>query len=210
MECFKCGISDERALLFDAISHSGIVKICRRCSIVEDIPIIRVKTEEEIEQQKKTQEVSRRQGFSSQRSYLKQPGKDDMALRKLVDENFRKNFKEDSSLKENLIDNFHWTIMRARRAKHMTQEQFANAIKEPIIAIKTIEQGYVPERSRELISKIESYLFIRLRKDGIKDDKTKRDLSSFSNLTVSDLKDINKGASLEHVELNEDLKFEDK
>ena len=208
-QCFKCEISDERALLFDAISHSGIVKICRRCSIAENLPIIRVKTEEEIEEQKRKQELSRKQGISSQRTYLKQPGKDDMALRKLVEENFRKNFKEDSSLKETLVDNFQWVIMRARRAKHMTQEQFANAIKEPIVAIKTIESGFVPEKSRELISKIETYLFIRLRKSSLQNEKPK-DFGSFSNLAVSDLKDIGSKAEIEHIELNEDLKFEEK
>ena len=207
MECFKCGIQDDRALLFDAISREGIVKICRRCSIVEDVPLIRVKTEEEIEEQKKNQELARKKGISAH--YLRQPGKDDMALRRLVEDNFRKNLKEDSSLKETLIDNFHWAIMRARRAKHLTQEQLANAIKEPIIAIRTLEVGYVPEKSRELINKIETHLFVKLRKSDSKDAKTNLANLGSANLKISDLKEIG-NSSIEHVEINDDLRFEDK
>ena len=40
MECAKCGISSDRALLFDAIAGKGIVKICKKCSFDEHLPII--------------------------------------------------------------------------------------------------------------------------------------------------------------------------
>ena len=40
-ECFKCGITADKTLLMDAISNEGIVKICRKCSFDEDLPIIR-------------------------------------------------------------------------------------------------------------------------------------------------------------------------
>src|SRR3989344_2331860 len=161
MECFKCKVSEERALLFDAISQNGIVKICRRCSIVEDVPLIRVKTEQEIEEQKKAERTRQEIG---KLAYVKHMGGDDLALRNLVEANFKKKLNEDLDLKNLLIDNFHWAIMRARRAKHLTQAQLAQSVREPEITINTLERGIVPEKSREIISKIENRLFIKLRK----------------------------------------------
>ena len=54
--------------------------------------------------------------------------------------------------------------MRARRSKKLTQSQFAAEIQEPETAIKMIEEGFVPEETPDLISKIERYLDIRIKK----------------------------------------------
>jgi len=45
-KCFKCGVSGDRALLFGAISEKGIVRICRKCSFEEDIPLMKYMQEE--------------------------------------------------------------------------------------------------------------------------------------------------------------------
>ena len=39
-ECYRCGVSDEDERLFDAISAKGVIKICKNCSMEEDLPII--------------------------------------------------------------------------------------------------------------------------------------------------------------------------
>ena len=39
-ECYRCGVSDEKERLFNAISRKGVVKICKNCSNEEDLPII--------------------------------------------------------------------------------------------------------------------------------------------------------------------------
>ena len=203
-ECFKCGVSEERAILYDAISGKGIVKICRHCSIVENLPIIRRVTEESIEKKNAPERVPGRSGM---RRYIRNPSGDDMALRNLVENNFRQNMKEDSELKTTLIDNFHWALMRARRAKKLTQEQLAQAIKVPHIAIQTLEMGVVPEKSRDLISKLEIYLFVKLRKtNSSAGKKVDFNLGYIGNSKVSDLKESQgKGRN---VEINDDLKFE--
>lgn len=188
-ECFKCGVSDEKAILFDAISGKGIVNVCRRCSIVEEIPIIRTPKQED--------ENKPRQHLDAGRNpyvpYSRVPKQEDVTLRNIVERNFKQNLKEDFSLKNSLIMNFHWVIMRARRARKMTQEQLAKALREPEIAIKTLEIGYVPEKSLLLIKKIEQYLGIRLRKPekGADDTMMKTDFNS-RDAKVSDLKEIPK------------------
>ena len=203
-ECFKCGVSDERAILYDAISGKGIVQICRHCSIIENLPIIRKVVEEPVE--KRPQE--RIQGRTGTRSYITRPRSDDMALRNLVESNFKNDLKEDLDLKSALIDNFHWALMRARRAKKLTQEQLAKAIKEPYIAVQTLEMGFVPENSRDLISKLEIYLFVKLKKhNSSAGKKADFNLGYIGDTKISDLKE-NPEEKGKNIEINEDLKFE--
>ena len=45
--CFKCGISDEKSMLYDAISDEGIIKVCRKCSFEENLPLIKKINEQE-------------------------------------------------------------------------------------------------------------------------------------------------------------------
>ncbi len=186
-ECFKCGVSDEKAILFDAISSKGIVNVCRRCSIVEEIPIIRTPKQEDENKPKLQSNVARN-------LYARPQKQEDATLRNIVERNFKQNLKEDFSLKNSLIMNFHWVIMRARRARKMTQEQLAKALREPEIAIKTLEIGYVPEKSLLLIKKIEQYLGIRLRKPekGANDAIIRTDFNSIQDAKISDLKEIPK------------------
>ena len=186
-ECFKCGISDEKAILFDAISARGIVKVCRRCSIVEEIPIIRTPKPEEDNRQKPQVSVARN-------PYARPQQQEDVTLRNIVERNFKQNLKEDFSLKNSLITNFHWVIMRARRLRKITQEQLAKALREPEIAIKTLEIGYVPEKSLLLIKKIEQYLGVKLRKveKGAEDTIIRTDIDSIKDFKISDVKEIPK------------------
>jgi len=209
--CFKCGVDESRAILFDAISRNGIVKVCRRCSIVENLPIIRKNVQQEEDEKKKVAEnFARNQTEESRRYGRPLPRSDDLALRNLVDSNFKKNLTEDLELKKTLIDNFHWALLRARRGKKMTQEQLAVALREPIIAINTLERGIVPEKSRELIIKLENFLFIKLRKsaEAQQDKKSSRiDFRVPGNVKIADVKEI-KGESKNQISdenLDDDL-----
>lgn len=200
--CFKCGIDESRALLFDAISKSGIVKICRKCSIVEGLPIIRKNVQQEEEEKKKVAENFARNQTAESRRFGRPQRSDDLALRNLIDSNFKKNLTEDLELKKTLIDNFHWALLRARRGKKMTQEQLAVALREPVIAIQTLERGLVPEKSRELIIKLENYLFIKLRKFGEQQEKESRiDFRVPGNAKISDVKEMKPASESSEEEL---------
>ncbi len=185
VECFKCGVSGESAVLFDAISSVGIVKVCRRCSIVEEIPIIRTPKSEDENRPKPQVNAGRN-------PYARPPKQEDMTLRNIVERNFKQNMKEDIGLKNSLVMNFHWVLMRARRSRKMTQEQLAKALREPEIAIKTLEIGFVPEKSLMLIKKIEQYLGVMLRKIEKADEDIiiRSDFNSVRDFKVSDVKGI--------------------
>ena len=39
-ECYRCGVSDERERLFDAVSNRGVVKICKSCANEDSLPLV--------------------------------------------------------------------------------------------------------------------------------------------------------------------------
>lgn len=125
--------------------------------------------------------------------------KEDSALRKIADKNFEKKVSIQRKPRPDLIDNFHWVIMRVRRSKKITQEQFAREISEPLAAIKMAEEGILPERDYTLIKKIENYLGVVLIKEELPKPEQRMptpqkslnfDLHSSRNLTIADLRRI--------------------
>jgi ribosome-binding protein aMBF1 (putative translation factor) len=207
-ECFNCGISRERLRLFDAISGKGIVKICKECASKGDMPLVKKLEETPLYQNLKTNlseksrtvydRLSQISGYDlknrkteEEKELLK---KQETTLKDIVDKNFKIQIKETKS-RSDLIDNFHWIIMRARRLKHITQEQLAKEISEPETAIKVIEKGSPPE-DNTIIKKLENYLGIKiLKKEFAEKNKEKPkeigfDAMTAKNLTISDLQEM--------------------
>ncbi|MAG79256.1 hypothetical protein CMI40_02670 [Candidatus Pacearchaeota archaeon] len=199
--CYKCGISEEKAGLFDVILIEGVSKICRNCSSKEDIPIIKKPNVFKIKESQKKQTVydriskisgvSRKQDIPKQEKELLE--KQETTLKDIIDRNFRANFKHEKKSKDDLIKNFHWIIMRARRARKLTQEQLAKAIGEPDLAIKMAEKGIISEDNYKIIKKIENYLRIRLLKKEVIEELNKQskeivfDEDTKKTLTIEDL-----------------------
>lgn len=170
-ECFKCGISSEKSWLSDAIGPEGIVKICRKCSDEEDIPLIRRPSMEQIKTSVSEQPLRDRLALSAGIEVKKIPkeqqeflSRQNTQLKDLVDRNFKLTVPKKPEKREDLISNFHWVIMRARRARKLSPSQLAQGIGEPEIAIKMAEQGNLGKEGDKLISKLESYFGIRLFK----------------------------------------------
>ena len=159
-ECFKCGISEEKVKLYDAISNRGLIKICEDCASREDLPIVKKPTEEQIVE-------SKTPGSKSVRDRLKNMQRNNFTigreptLRDLVDKKFKTNTFQTPS---DLVPNFHWTIQQIRRARKITREQFAKGIGESEATVRMVEEGILPNGDYKIINKIESYLKITLRK----------------------------------------------
>jgi ribosome-binding protein aMBF1 (putative translation factor) len=181
--CFKCGVSEDKALLYDAIGEKGIVKVCRQCSLEEDIPIIRKPSEKPAEKPILPKNVPKRMSEQSQRMYgrlarlsgikfRERRSEEEMALiqkqekslKDIANKNFEEKLRKGPGDRSELTENFHWLVMRARRAKHLTPEQLAKAVGESESAIKRLEQGIVPN-DPFFIKKIENYLKIRISKN---------------------------------------------
>jgi len=206
MECSVCGVSRKKVRLLDAISSKGIVKICEACSKAEDMPILRRPTTFQLKESEKRPRIYdmlssvREQGKESWREPEKkyEKTKTEITLRKIVDRNYEKIVPKEKEPRPDLVDNFHWIIMRTRRLKKLTQEQLAKEISESTAAIKMAEQGILPEDDYRLVNKLEGFLGINLVKGVSKipefsPEKSpariiKFDTKTMQNLTIADLK----------------------
>jgi ribosome-binding protein aMBF1 (putative translation factor) len=162
-ECDICGISGTYVKLYEAISDEGIIKICSKCAKSEGSPIIRKPTTFQLKESERKHTVyerlSKASGFKPKREEF--ISKEDMTLKKIVDNNYLKKVgdvgKKD---RPDLVENFHWIIMRARRLKHLTQKHLASEIGESETAIIMAEKGVLPDDGYKLVSKLQSYLNI--------------------------------------------------
>lgn len=83
-------------------------------------------------------------------------------------DDFRKplNWKK-NKIVEDLVENFHWQITAARKAKNLTRKQVAVSLGVQENAIKAIENGILPSEDFVLVNKIENYFGINLRKNRV-------------------------------------------
>ncbi len=158
-ECFRCGISSEKAKLYDVLSNRGVVKLCDNCNHIEKLPVIRRPSEEEILDSKNPRSKSVRDRLESMNK-IKVPHKE-VTLRTLIDKDYNSKRVQPPS---DLISNFNWAIQRMRRHRRITRQEFAKGIGESEATVRMIEQGYLPDSSYKIINKIEGYFGVSLRK----------------------------------------------
>lgn len=195
MECSVCGISGEKTRLLDVISPKGIIKICEGC-LEEDMPILRRPTTFQLKEAEKNQRI-----YPKESEKKSEETKAEITLKEITDRNYEKAITKEKRLSSELVDNFHWIIMRVRRMKKLTQEQLAKEISESTAVIKMAEKGILPEDDYRLVNKLESFLGIKIIKDeardklaGIQEKQPVRvlrfDKEAMQNLTIADLKEM--------------------
>jgi len=205
-------VSEENVRLHDAISNKGIVKICDNCASSEKLPMIKRMTADQIEDSQRQKSVRERLAGMNRNPIMQR----EITLRDIVDRNLKNKIQPPSDL----IENFHWTIQRIKRARKITREEFARAIGESEATVRMVEQGFLPNNDYKIINKIENYLGVSLRKAGtsgfpdtsmkperrfvldnslVEKDKKEEapkklsfNLSESKQLKISDLKDMKK------------------
>ena len=198
--CYICDISEEKAFLYEGVAKEGFVNVCRSCYVKNEIPLIDTKKlepgfEKKMSVRERLMSMSgvRRPEMEKTKPVEKVQDEAD-TLKKIVERNFKKNVSEEKREYEDLVESFHWIIMRARRMRKLTQEQFAKAIFEPVIVIEHLEKKVLPKDYVPLIKKVENFLQVRLFKDTNPlrfDPRTLASESKISSgLTISDLKGL--------------------
>jgi len=218
-ECVKCGISGEVTRLFDAISNEGIVKFCNNCLSGEHIPVLRRPTTLQLKDAEKKPGNTREMLSQMQEQHpihIKTKKelleRQETTLRDIVERNFESSLPGSQKPRPDLIHNFHWVIMRARRARKVTQKQLAEEIAESEIAIKMAEKGTLPEDDNKIIEKLENYLRINIRKKVPKKEELPKknlsfDKSTTENLTISDLQEMEKPVEEEILKNDDEPEF---
>lgn len=161
--CERCGISGDKIRLFDAIYYGKISILCERCSIIENIPIIKKPNSRQLKDSEENIKVFERM---KRLSGIKGDVKDDIYFQedrlKELNENPELEMPENEKLK--LIDHFHWEITKNRRRKGFSVRQLAELLGESEIAIEMLEKGKLPDNADILIRKMEQIFMFKLRK----------------------------------------------
>jgi len=161
-KCSRCGRNEEEVRLFDGFYVNEDIKICEKCSLLANIPIIKRPSAEQLKASEKGYAVRERLSFLA--GLRKEEKKE-----KLISEDMKKlqekpELEKPEDLVFKLVDNFHWIIQTSRRRKGFSLNQLAEAIGESESALKMLERGIVPTKALGLIEKIEQFLKISLIK----------------------------------------------
>lgn len=161
--CEICFVTGDRIRVFEGIYEGKLINICERCSIIENVPIVK---KPEVSQLKESEtlriqdRMKRMTGISEQKSRKQDTFFVEDKLKKL-EANPRLESPEENL---NLMDHFHWEIMKQRRRKGLSQEKLAKILGESEIAIQMLEKGRLPGNSEALIRKLEQFFQVSLRK----------------------------------------------
>jgi ribosome-binding protein aMBF1 (putative translation factor) len=162
-ECDICGAPGNEVRLFDGIHEGRMSQVCERCSIIENIPIIKKPDNMQLKESEKGARVLDRMKLL----VGMKDGKEEETFfpeDKLKELDRNPELEKPEQEKLNLISHYHWEIMKHRRRRGLTQEKLAHILGESEIAIQLIEKGKLPENAGVLIKKLEQYFQTRLRK----------------------------------------------
>jgi len=160
--CIRCKRTEEEVELLEGIYAGGSAKVCERCSLIDNIPVLKTPTLEQLKYSERTESIRARM---MRLAGIKPPETQKKTLAqeiKKIDENSmigRLNQKPAM-----LVDNFHWIVLYMRRKRKITAKQLGEALGESEMAIKMVEQNKLPGNYLNLIKKLEKYFGVRLIK----------------------------------------------
>src|SRR3989344_970569 len=153
--CDVCGVSEDKVRLFDAIYQGKMSNLCERCSIIENIPIVKTPNVSQL----KESEVIRMSDRMKHLSGVRNSGKKETFFKedrlKELDKNPDLELPEKDRLK--LINHFHWEIMKRRRRKGLSEKKLAETLGESEVAIKMLEKAKLHQNAEILIKKLEKF-----------------------------------------------------
>ena len=162
--CERCGVNGDEVRLFDGIYEGRMSSLCERCSIIENIPIIKKPAASQLRESERGVEgvydrMKRMSGIREEKgdeTYFQEDKLEELEKHPELE------LPEKDSL--NLVDYFHWEVMKNRRRRGMSQKQLAENLGESEIVIQMIEKAKLPENAEVIIRKLEQLFQIKLRK----------------------------------------------
>lgn len=186
-KCVRCGKSEDEIRLFDGISISESIKICERCSLISNIPIIKRPSASQLKESEKPFGVRQRLMQLAHISPVEK--KEKTVLDSLKEIESKPEVEKPDDLVFKLVDNFHWKIQTERRRKGLTAGQLAQTIGQSENAILLLEKGIVPGNSMDLIHCLEQILKVKLiKRDLIEQIEEKKLLEQKRDLEIARIK----------------------
>ena len=140
----------------EAIRDGEIVRVPHSVAIEEDLFILRnlnVEPLQNIQQSVPVQNQDRRVADSKQGSVFSDWKTGKFGMKK-------------NNVLQDLIPNFHWEIAKQRKARNLTRNKLGEMIRASEHEIKMLELGELPADDFILISRVEQFFGINLRKFG--------------------------------------------
>lgn len=135
----------------DAIDDGRIVRVSEEHARREGLPIIR----------RQSMELSQFATEKAQAQPMSQREKRGL----LKFEEFRRPLRGEKGIINELKDNFHWELIKLRKAKGLTRKQAAVSIGADERELKMLEAGVLSREDYVLINKVENFYKVALRKD---------------------------------------------
>lgn len=174
MECSICGVSELIKPLHRALSPTGIVLVCESCAMEQEYPIVKKPAITKVDFDKKDsvyETMVRLSGVKGREQPERfHPAGREVRAKEIINRGYERKAQVQQAVslapRPDLVDNFHWIIMRVRRVKGLTQGQLAERIGESESAVKMAEQGIVPS-GYDILNKLEKFLGVKLVKEKI-------------------------------------------
>lgn len=204
------------------IFKEGITNVCNEC-YRDDMPLFEKPDMEKLRGIYSRRSVYKRLSESagvkdveSHKQRVSEFGKNsdsmsDESLRRVANRSYDEKLKQ-APKNEDLIDNFHWIIMRARRSKKISQKQLSEEIQEPEASIAMAERGVINPNNIHLVRKLEEFLRIKISKKSI--ERAKMDASYGEHVKKELLEKLKSGGEMDDLTVKtlviEDLDVEPK
>jgi len=176
-KCFRCNRTDEEVRLFDGFYGMENVKACERCSLIENMPIIKSPNSDNFN---KNSHQTVRQRLSKMAGLDFGIKKEKSIYETLKDLDSQPELEKPENINFKMVDNFHWVVLRERRRKCLSQKQLAEAIHENDEVVKMIEKNVLPKGALQIINKLERFFGIVLIKKKFS-EKIDEEVMKFSN-----------------------------
>lgn len=161
MKCQICGKEKTDASFVEGLYENQVVVVCSNCAYMEDIPVIRHATPEQLAKANQSKTVRETMMKISGLNKLHSLGPDSgIAARNLGKIKFPAKFEEPLDL----VENYPWVIRIARRRTKLSTKQIAQSINIPVEVLDNIEKGMLPKDYQEIMPLIESALGIKVMK----------------------------------------------
>jgi ribosome-binding protein aMBF1 (putative translation factor) len=166
MECAVCKKSEDATQLYEGILDNEVVKVCKSCADLDNIPIIRKPSQEQLRKADTHQSVRERMERLSAGSGSRRPVTDISIDSSTVQRNIaRLRMPENKQHNPDVQDNYYWELNIARRRKKLSIVQVAQMTGIPAETVKAIEQGQIPVGFEQIFLKLESFLGIKMLND---------------------------------------------
>ncbi|MBT6182914.1 hypothetical protein HOI04_03450 [archaeon] len=162
MRCKFCKKESEETQLFEGIFEHEMIRVCSPCAEIENVPIMRKPSIEQLDRAQTTYTVRERMEKMSGMNDPEKKRKNDLHMQGDL---AKLKMPPKKQYHEDLLDNYSWSLNLARRRMKMSIKQLSEEVEVSEYILQEIEKGQLPNDFEEIFLKLEHFLKIKLLKN---------------------------------------------